>query len=61
MLFVFSFNCTISWSLYDHYAPLICFHSYIVETVVANEMATFIEEWEVVLDELETESSHLLV
>ncbi|XP_062084347.1 protein CHROMATIN REMODELING 20 [Humulus lupulus] len=31
-----------------------------LETAVANEMATFIEEWEAVLDELETESSHLL-
>ncbi|KAK8487918.1 hypothetical protein V6N11_014375 [Hibiscus sabdariffa] len=31
-----------------------------LETAVANEMATFIEQWEAVLDELETESAQLL-
>ncbi|XP_062144098.1 protein CHROMATIN REMODELING 20 isoform X2 [Alnus glutinosa] len=31
-----------------------------LETAVADEMATFTEEWEAVLDELETESAHLL-
>ncbi|PON45964.1 hypothetical protein PanWU01x14_254720 [Parasponia andersonii] len=31
-----------------------------LETAVADEMTTFIEEWEAVLDELETESAHLL-
>lgn len=31
-----------------------------LETAIANEMATFVEEWEVVLDELEIESAHLL-
>ncbi|KAJ8558565.1 hypothetical protein K7X08_035744 [Anisodus acutangulus] len=31
-----------------------------LENVVADEMATFKEEWEGVLDELETESAHLL-
>ncbi|XP_048324064.1 protein CHROMATIN REMODELING 20 isoform X2 [Ziziphus jujuba] len=31
-----------------------------LETAVADEMATFVEEWEAVLNELETESSHLL-
>lgn len=28
---------------------------------MADEMATFVEEWEAVLDELETEGAHLLV
>ncbi|KAJ6757422.1 RAD54-LIKE [Salix koriyanagi] len=32
-----------------------------LETAVEDEMATFREEWENVLDELETESYHLLV
>ncbi|RZB45320.1 Protein CHROMATIN REMODELING 20 isoform C [Glycine soja] len=32
-----------------------------LETAVADEMATFKEEWEAVLDDLETESAHLLV
>jgi hypothetical protein len=32
-----------------------------LETAVADEMSTFTEEWEAVLDELETESAHLLV
>ncbi|KAG5611119.1 hypothetical protein H5410_022400 [Solanum commersonii] len=32
-----------------------------LENAVADEMATFKEEWETVLDELETESAHLLV
>ena len=32
-----------------------------LETAVADEMSTLIEEWETVLDELETESAHLLV
>lgn len=32
-----------------------------LETAVADEMATFKDEWEAVLDDLETESSHLLV
>ncbi|RZB45318.1 protein CHROMATIN REMODELING 20-like isoform X1 [Glycine soja] len=31
-----------------------------LETAVADEMATFKEEWEAVLDDLETESAHLL-
>ncbi|WMV25771.1 hypothetical protein MTR67_019156 [Solanum verrucosum] len=31
-----------------------------LENAVADEMATFKEEWETVLDELETESAHLL-
>ncbi|PPD67158.1 hypothetical protein GOBAR_DD35963 [Gossypium barbadense] len=31
-----------------------------LETAVADEMATFIEQWEAVLDELETESAQLL-
>ncbi|CAK8572305.1 unnamed protein product [Lathyrus sativus] len=31
-----------------------------LETAVADEMATFKDEWEAVLDDLETESSHLL-
>lgn len=31
-----------------------------LETAVADEMSTLIEEWETVLDELETESAHLL-
>ncbi|TYJ98684.1 protein CHROMATIN REMODELING 20 isoform X2 [Cucumis melo var. makuwa] len=31
-----------------------------LETAIANEMATFVEEWEIVLDELEIESAHLL-
>lgn len=31
-----------------------------LETAVAEEMANFKEEWEAVLDELETESAHLL-
>ncbi|KAG2693959.1 hypothetical protein I3760_08G119200 [Carya illinoinensis] len=31
-----------------------------LETAVANEMTTLIEEWEAVLDELETEGAHLL-
>ncbi|XP_014513463.1 protein CHROMATIN REMODELING 20 isoform X1 [Vigna radiata var. radiata] len=31
-----------------------------LETAVDNEMATFKEEWEAVLDDLETESAHLL-
>ncbi|GMI79137.1 hypothetical protein like AT1G08600 [Hibiscus trionum] len=31
-----------------------------LETAVADEMTTFIEQWEVVLDELETESAQLL-
>ncbi|KAK7376285.1 hypothetical protein VNO78_34749 [Psophocarpus tetragonolobus] len=31
-----------------------------LETAVADEMSTFKEEWEAVLDDLETESSHLL-
>ncbi|EXB93143.1 Transcriptional regulator ATRX-like protein [Morus notabilis] len=30
-----------------------------LETAVADEMATFIEEWEALLDKLETESAHL--
>jgi len=32
-----------------------------LETAVDDEMATFKEEWEAVLDDLETESAHLLV
>lgn len=32
-----------------------------LETAIASEMDAFKEEWEAVLDELETESSHLLV
>ena len=32
-----------------------------LETAVADEMSTLIEEWEAALDELETESGHLLV
>jgi len=32
-----------------------------LETAVADEMAAFKEEWEAVLDDLETESAHLLV
>jgi len=32
-----------------------------LEKAVADEMATFKEEWEASLDELETESAHLLV
>jgi len=32
-----------------------------LETVVADEMTTFKEEQEAVLDDLETESAHLLV
>lgn len=32
-----------------------------LETAVADEMSTLIEEWETALDELETESAHLLV
>ncbi|KAF3452373.1 hypothetical protein FNV43_RR02806 [Rhamnella rubrinervis] len=31
-----------------------------LETAVADEMATLVEEWEAVLDKLETESAHLL-
>ena len=32
-----------------------------METAIADEMATFKEEWEAVLDDLETKSAHLLV
>ena len=32
-----------------------------LETAVADEMATLKEEWEAVLDDLETESANLLV
>lgn len=32
-----------------------------LEAAVADEMTTFKEEWEAVLDDLETESAHLLV
>ncbi|CAK9156404.1 unnamed protein product [Ilex paraguariensis] len=32
-----------------------------LEKAIADEMETFKEEWEAVLDELETESGHLLV
>lgn len=32
-----------------------------LETAVADEMATLIEDWKTELDELETESAHLLV
>lgn len=43
--------------------PIIYFEiwSFQLENAVADEMATFKEEWETVLDELETESAHLLV
>ena len=40
---------------------MMCFLVLQLETAIANEMAAFVEEWEVVLDELEIESAHLLV
>lgn len=42
---------------------IICFEmwSLQLENAVTDEMKTFKEEWEAVLDELETESAHLLV
>lgn len=43
------------------YLQLFVFTCLQLETAVAEEMNTYKEEWEVVLDDLETESAHLLV